>query len=529
MGPFPHSYNPFEGMNLEWLLAAQAQRRGSHPFIVFEPFDRPAQVLTYAEFHDTAVRLANGLRQRGIKRGSRVIIHLDNCPEFLLAWCACGIAGAIAVTTNTRCSEDELRYFSGHCDVEAVITQPQHAGMVRAACRRARWIAVTDHNAGEPATGSDRPAESERFMRLLSAVGRSDVAPPGPDTPLGVQYTSGTTSRPKAVLWTHANALWAARVGASHEGLVPSDVHHCVLPLFHTNALSYSWLSCFWAGATFVLQPRFSSSRFWEVAVRNRSTWSSITGFCYRALANVELPQKHYFRCWGVALTDPLVRDTFGIPPLSWWGMTETLTQGIIGYPHLPVADGAIGRPAPEYTIRICDADGRPVRRGETGTIHIGGQRGVSLFSEYLGDEAATAAAFDEDGFFNTGDQVMVLQDGSICFADRVKDMLKVGGENVASSEIERVLNALDGVQESAVVGKAHPMLDEVPVAFVRLGPALAGQAPEAIENIVKAACKTLLADFKIPREVHIVEDFPRVSVGKISKPQLRALLKGIS
>ncbi|MBP7063623.1 AMP-binding protein [Ferrovibrio sp.] len=528
MGPFAACFSPFEGLNLNWLLAAQAQARREHPFIIFEPFDRPARSISYGEFYDLACQLAQGLRQRGMQPGDRIILHLDNCPEFLLTWCACGIAGAVVVTTNTRCSEEELGYFFEHSGASAAITQPRHAALVQAACRGARWIAVTDNDAGEPAAFAAQPAAAERFDQLLSATAPAPSPPIGPAAPLAVQYTSGTTSRPKAVLWSHANALWAARVSASHEGLLPSDVHHCVLPLFHTNALSYSWLACLWAGATMVLQPRFSASRFWAVALKNRSTWSSITAFCYRALANGEVPRTHHFRNWGVAFSDPLVVNRFNIKPMSWWGMTETLTQGIIGYPHLPVAYGAIGRAAPEYSLRILNAEGQPVQRGETGTIHIAGQRGVSLFQEYYRDPAATAAAFDSEGFFNTGDQVTLLDDGSLRFADRVKDMLKVGGENVAASEIERVIAAIPGVEEVAVVAQAHAMLDEVPVAFVRLGAALADVAHDAVAAMVTAQCRKLLADFKLPRAVYVVQEFPRANVDKIAKAKLKTILAAI-
>lgn len=524
MGPFAECLHPFEGLDLEWLLATQASQRGAHPFIVFEPFDRPSRTISYQHFYQLVVRLAHGLRQRGIGRGDRVIIHLDNCPEFLLAWCACGLVGAIAVTTNTRSSEEELGYFAAHSEAVAAITQPGLARLVRNACPLLSWIAVTDNDAGQPCAPENSPARSEQFDRLLLETDADRPPPVGPDAPLSIQYTSGTTSRPKAVLWTHANALWAARIGATHEGLRPSDIHHCVLPLFHTNALSYSWLCSLWAGATFVLQPRFSSSRFWNIALKNRATWSSITGFCYRALVNVETPKTHSFRNWGVAFSDPLVSEKFGIRPLSWWGMTETLTQGIVGYPHMPVPIGAIGRPAPEYNIRIVDQNGRPVKRGETGTLYIGGVRGVSLFREYFRNEDATAAAFDSDGFFNTGDQVTLLDDGSIRFADRVKDMLKIGGENVASLEVERVINSIEGIQEAAVIGCPHPMLDEIPVAFVRVCHPLGDSDEAAVAALVMAQCRDLLADFKVPREVYVVDDFPRTSIGKVAKGGLREL-----
>ena len=521
----PVVLHPFDGFDLGWLLASQARARGAHPWLVFEPFDGPTVTISYAGFEDRVRRLAWGLRLRGVRQGDRVLVHLENCVEYLVAWYACGLLGAVAVTTNPRCSLDELRYFVEHSEPVFAITQPRLSALVRACSGSLRGLGVTDNDSGAPVAVADACAADERFEGLLAQAPPSGpLAALSPLDPLAIQYTSGTTARPKAVLWTHANALWAGRVGASHEALRCDDVHLCVLPLCHTNALSYSALAAFWAGATLVLMPRFSSSRFWSVAQRHRCTWSSITAFCYRALFNVERPALHHFRNWGVAFADPRIPQEFGIRTLSWWGMTETISQGIVGLPHLPHRDGAIGRAAPEYAIRIVDPDGAPVARGETGELKIRGVRGVSLFAEYFRDSQATSQAFDDDGFFETGDRVTLLDDGAIRFADRARDMLKVGGENVASSEIERVIAGIDGIAEVAVVARPHPMLDEVPVAFVRTEAPLSALSDDAVRARVRAVCRTQIADFKRPREVHLVDDFPRASVQKVSKSRLREL-----
>ena len=149
------------------------------------------------------------------------------------------------------------------------------------------------------------------------------------------------------------------------------------------------------------------------------------------------------------------------------------------------------------------------------------GVRGLSLFQEYLGQPQATAASFTADGWFRTGDRVDLLADGSIRFGDRSKDMLKVGGENVAASEIERVIAAVPGVRECAVVARKHRMLDEVPVVFVL---AAAG-APADLSDRVAAACTAQLADFKRPHEVRLVDELPRSTLEKIAKAQLRQAL----
>jgi len=150
--------------------------------------------------------------------------------------------------------------------------------------------------------------------------------------------------------------------------------------------------------------------------------------------------------------------------------------------------------------------------------------RGLSLFLEYLDDESATAASFDEEGWFLTGDRVTLAENGWLVFADRAKDMLKVGGENVAASEVERVISSLDFVHEVAVVGRPDKMLNEVPVAFVKLTAAQQMTESELADQIV-TICRRQLAAFKVPQEVIFVSEFPRATLNKIAKAELKKQL----
>jgi crotonobetaine/carnitine-CoA ligase len=179
----------------------------------------------------------------------------------------------------------------------------------------------------------------------------------------------------------------------------------------------------------------------------------------------------------------------------------------------------SMGRPAPEYGVHVVDEAGHDVAPGETGELRIAGVRGVSLFAEYLDDPEATAAAFDAEGRLRTGDRVRLAHDGFLYFADRTKDMLKVGGENVAASEVERIIAQVPGVVECAVVGRPDPMLVEVPVAFVIAAP---GLDFEALSAAVRSACRERLADFKVPREIAFVDEFPRATLNKVAKAELR-------
>lgn len=510
----------FSGRDIGWLLDLQAERRAAHPAVVWEPFEGSSQRWTYAELRDEVDAVAAAMAERGITAGDRVLLHLDNCPELLIAWLACARVGAVAVTTNTHSAGPEIEYYAAKAAVRAAITQPSLSELVVASAGALDWVAVIDHDAGAAPVAAV-PAGAISWSDLHGDPARAPRRPAEPLAPLSVQFTSGTTSRPKAVLWTHANGLWGAKVNADHEELRPDDVHLTFLPLFHTNAQAYSVLATMWAGATVVLQPRFSASRFWEVSLRHGCTWCSMVPFMLRALAAHPVPE-HSYRWWGNGICSPPTDEHFGVTTMGWWGMTETITHGTVSDWRHPAAPMSMGRPAAEYGIAVVDDDGAPTPVGGTGHLKVLGTPGLSLFAEYLGDPEATAAAFDDDGWFLTGDRVTVGEGGWLYFADRDKDMLKVGGENVAASEVERVIATVPGVAEVAVVAKQHDMLDEVPYAFVLPagGVDVSGLADAALD-----ACRAQLADFKVPVGVRVVDELPRSTLEKIAKAELRRRL----
>jgi crotonobetaine/carnitine-CoA ligase len=515
----PAMTHPFAGFDLAHLVDLQARVQGERPFLVWSPFVGNGRVWSYAAFADDVARVAAAMARRGVRQGGRVLIHLDNCPEMIIAWFACAHIGATAVATNTRAAGPELAYFATHSKVVAAITQPKFAAKVAEFCQDLTWMSVTDTDNGEPPGFGTAPARDMSFSTLLANAERAPPRKPDPCLPLGIQYTSGTTSRPKGVVLTHANGLWGAKIGAAHAGLRAEDIFLIHLPLYHVIALSYGVLATLWAGGSVVLLPRFSASRFWAHSLRHRCTWAAMVPFCVRALAVQEAPTGHFYRAWGNAFWSPELERRYKLGILGWWGMTEIVTHGIVSDLSKPGRPQAIGRPALEYQVAIEHDDGTPVAPGETGNLLIRGRRGISLFAEYLDDPVATTASFDDRGFFKTGDLVTFHADGFIQFSDRAKDMLKVGGENVAASEVERVIQGVAGVREAAVVGRPDTMLQEVPVAFVIPG---TDARPEQLRQRIIDACRQSLADFKVPRDVLIVDDLPRGSMEKVSKVELR-------
>jgi crotonobetaine/carnitine-CoA ligase len=198
--------------------------------------------------------------------------------------------------------------------------------------------------------------------------------------------------------------------------------------------------------------------------------------------------------------------------------MTETVTQNIHSFLDFETPPGVIGHPAHEYEVAVRRTDKSDAQPGETGRLWIRGVPGLSLFLEYLNNPEATNDAFDADGWFDTGDEVSLDENGHIRFVSRAKDMLRVGEENVAALEIETVINRVEGVIECAVVGRPDDMLEEVPVAFV-----VARQPCAELEADIMARCTTALARFKRPREIVFVDELPKGLLDKTLKRHLRS------
>lgn len=500
--------SPFKGLNLDCLLDARARERPDHPFLVWELFEGDAKAWTYRQFALDAARLAGGLAKHGIGPGDRVLVHFENCPETVLVRFALARLGAVCVATNALAAGPEIAHYAASSRAVAAITQASFAATVASHARDLRFVV----------TSGGKGADS-----LASLF--TDPAPAHPATEAdtaAIMFTTGTTGKPKGVVWTHANVLWGSRYSAQLYGHRADDVSLISLPLFHVVGLCWSFLPVLWAGGTAVLQPRFSASRFWPASVAHRATLASHVLFTSMALQSQTVPVQHFYRQWTVARGDRASQSHNRIPSfVPSWGMTELIAPGICGDPHSPPAAGALGRPSLAHEVRVSDPEGCPVQPGETGELFIKGVRGLSIFKEYDGNPEATAAAFDTEGFFRTGDRVTLLDGGWIKFSDRASDIIKVGGEGVSPSEIEGVVRSVQGVRDVAVVPAPDDAYGQVPVAFVE-AEALPGRD---LEGDILASCRTSLAKFKVPRRVVIMPELPRVGNAKIARAKLKQML----
>jgi carnitine-CoA ligase len=469
------------GQDLPWLLAHWAEAKPDHPVLVWDPQEGEKRTWTYAE------------------------LWTENSPEMVLAWLACATLGAVAVTTNTKSVAVELEFFIEKAQCVAAITQPEFADLVAEAGGALKWTVAIGQDF------DDLYGDAEAW------TGREVE----PMLPFGIMFTSGTTSKPKAVVHTHANAIWASRTGPRNIDLGPDDRYLVYLPFFHVNAQSWSFFSVLGVGATAVLMPKWSQSRFWDVVSGNGVTHISVMPFTFGALMSPEKPENQ-LRVGVFGLLMPEVDEMCGIQMVAAYGMTETVTHCITAKPYEHLAYRSMGRVTPGYEFLVVDKDtGEIVPEGETGELWIGGTRGVQLFLEYFDNPEANESSF-EDGWFKTGDMVERGPGGNVFYRERDKDLLKVGGENVSAREVEEAITGLPGVAQVAVVGKKHEFLDQVVVAFVITTP----DAPEhaELEASIIEHCKAHLATFKVPRAVYVVDEFPLGTLDKLLKNKLRDL-----
>lgn len=516
----------FRGMDVTWLVDQWVERQPDKTFLIWEPFEGDERRWSYAELSRDAKRFAAGLYVRGVGCGDYVLIYLENSPEFLVAWFACAYLGAVPVTINTRSVPENVQYFADVMKPVCAITQSSFAQMVNAACSDLKCMAVAKSPSGEGSVAEAVESFGAEPFESFFDDSSLPKLPRDPERDFAIQFTSGTTSRPKATVWTNANGLWAGKSMAMNLHLQRDNVTLIDMPLFHANA-QITLLTALWSGGTAVVRPKFSASRFWDACSKHGVTWVSTIPFMFKALKGRPVPEHKVRIMMGLARL-PEAEEEFGVQTLALWGMTETLSSCIVTDADHPGPAGTMGRPSPFYDIEVRKEDGSLAGPGEEGLLFIRGERGVSLFKEYYQNPEKTEEAFDASGALDSGDVVRIDEEGWMYFVARDKDMLRVGGENVAALEIETAIMETGLINECAVVAQKHYMYGDVPVAFVTLSETGKSLTEEELSEQVIAYCRERLADFKVPRSVHIIDDFPRSTLDRIAKKKLRDLLSPI-
>ena len=473
------------------LLAAlerAAAERGAHPFIL-----HAERRVTYAEFDRLANRAANALGELGVGKGDRVTLALGNSVEYLVA--AFGIlrAGGVLNPVNPALGARELGYILGHAEPKVVITDA----------------------AGLQAAGTLLGADA-----FAALVARSSDAPPGialgPGDASTLLYTSGTTGTPKGVLFSHGSTGMGGRHFIEALGLTPDDTILAVTPLFHGNAWG-AVQTALHAGGTVAFPRAFHASEFWPLAHATGATVLYTLGPILAMLLTREpsaLERTSRLRVilgLGAApIRDQVIRR-FGVAHVAeCFGSTDA---GVVTITPLGAAwrPGSCGPAVPGVELRIHDAEGRALGPRQTGEIAV---RSPARLTAYFRDPAATAAAL-RDGWFLTGDLGFVDEDGWLHFVDRLRDVIRRGGENVSSVMIEKTLCEHPRVAEAAVIGVPDPVLGQEIKAFV--------VAKEPVtEAELGAFAAARLAKFQVPRLWEFRASLPKTATQRVEKYKLR-------
>lgn len=468
--------------------------------------------VSYGVLSEEIERVAEHLAAAGVRAGRPVSIVIPNGLDFIVTFLAVTRTGAIAAPLNPAYTSDEFKFFMEDAGSQLAIVSPNAEHAVTAA--RSLRIPIA-----EATLTSEGRVELEREGEVLT--GRADVTPPGSEDVALFLHTSGTTSRPKGVPLTHANLLASLKNIRGTYQLTPQDVAMVVMPLFHVHGLLGVTLSTFSSGGSVVVPGRFSASSFWQVQKATGATWYSAVPTIHQILLmradedGAPHQSFRFIRSCSSALAPSVfesLESRFGAPVLEAYGMTEASHQ--MSSNPLPPGSrrpGTVGK-GTGVEIAIMDERGALLPPGQLGEVVI---QGPNVTHGYANNPKANAESFVE-GWFRTGDQGVLGDDGYLTLAGRIKELINRGGEKISPLEVDAVLLKHPSVSEAVCFAAPDEKYGEVVHAAVVLqGNADADQ--------IRRFCREHLADFKVPERVYIADTLPRTATGKIQRRHVAA------
>lgn len=467
-------------------------------------------IITHSAFVKRAAQLAHVLVLQGVGTGDRVAVQVEKCPEMLALYAACAQLGAVFLPLNTAYTAAELTYFVVDSGAALLVGDPAREAELRAVAKAAdAAFATLDAQGGSLSESADVQAD------VFITVTRHE------DDLAAFLYTSGTTGRSKGAMLSQKNLISNAATLTDLWQFTSDDVLLHALPIFHTHGLFVATNVTLMAGGAMVFLPKLDVDQLIEWMPR-ATVLMGVPTFYTRLLddARFDRDLTANMRLF-ISGSAPLLADTHvafelrtGHRILERYGMTETNMNTSNPYAGDRRA-GTVGLPLPDVALRVADADGRELPRGETGVVEV---RGPNVFQGYWNMPEKTAEEMREDGFFITGDLGVQDAEGYVTIVGRGKDLIISGGYNIYPKELELLLDAQAGVLESAVIGVPHADLGEVPLAVL-----VPQHGCEIDLTTVKEAASTALAQFKQPREYRVLDALPRNTMGKVQKVALRA------
>jgi len=514
-------------------LARNARARPGQEALVID-----GRRMTYSELWQSVQRVAAGLHAAGIRRGDHVAVCMGNSIEWVQFFYGAAALGAVTVPVNTRFKAEDLEYCLRQADVRLLFVADRFlkidfVDLLRRICPavdRELPDAKLPRLGHVIVLGSDIPKAATSYDQLLAhgaGAGKLPLDEARPDDVLLIQYTSGTTSYPKGVMLTHDNMLRNAAYVARRFDCRAGDRYYSARPFYHVAGTTLSLLAALTSGATLLSSPHFDAREALKVMSAENCTLTSGNDTMFLMLLNhpefstYPLKLRGGWASCGPEVTQQIIErmgmlgvcQAYGLseasPNVCMSRHTDDIDKRIDGWAHL--LDG--------IEARIVDTEnGRGLPPGTSGEIRV---RGWSVMKGYYRMPEQTAKAIDRDGWLHTGDLGVMDDDGRLRFLTRIKDVFRVGGENVAPAEVEDVLHKHPQIKQAQVIGVPDARLVEVPAAYVILREGARTKPDEII-----AWCKERLANFRVPRYVKIVDSFDAIGMtgsAKVQKNKLRA------
>jgi long-chain acyl-CoA synthetase len=467
---------------------------------------------TYRQLAAAIEQTKAWLLEQGVRPGDRVMIVCENCRAFVAILLATAGLDAWPVLVNAHLSGREIDEIRDHCGARRVIYTTNVSPHATAHAKRHGAVVADVLDLGTIGIGplndkvAPEPVEVDSSKQVAALI-----------------YTSGTTGTPKGVMLTHRNLLFVAEVSAKIRVLTPEDRLYGILPMSHAVGLSVVLLGTLLSGATLYLTPRFDPMTArtalekygLTVVLGVPSMFALLLQYAkLRGISSLKFPSLRIVSSSGAPLHPAIkaeVEDLFGLVLHNGYGVTECSPNIAQASMEKPRGDTSVGRVLPGVEARFLGADRKPVAEGEVGELWV---RGPNVMKGYYRAAAETAAAIDEDGWFNTRDLAR-LQDGNLFIVGRTKELIIRFGFNVYPAEVEAVLNAHPEVVQSAVIGRSIQGDEEV-VAFAQLSPGSALKTKELAEYAAR-----YLAPYKRPSRILFVPTMPVTLTGKVIKEEL--------
>jgi malonyl-CoA/methylmalonyl-CoA synthetase len=473
--------------------------------------------LHYGELNQHTGRMLSLMKKLGINKGDRIVVQVEKSAEAVLLYLTCLRAGVIYIPLNTAYTANEVEFFLTDSAPKLFVCMPDRLDKLKS---------VADQQCVPELLTLGAKGEGDLMDAVISMPVDEEIVDIAADDLAAILYTSGTTGRSKGAMLSHGNLAANALVLFDYWHWQNNDVLLHALPIYHVHGLFVALHCALLGGSRVIFMPRFDVSAVLQ-KLPESTVMMGVPTFYTRLLDNAGFTRKVCSKMrLFISGSAPLLAETHcdfeartGHRILERYGMTETGMITSNPYDGERIA-GTVGYPLPGISARVADDDGRELPRGEPGVLEISGP---NVFQGYWQMPEKTAEEFRSDGWFITGDIAVMDDDGRVTIVGRAKDLIISGGFNVYPKEVESEIDGLPGVKESAVIGVPHPDFGEGVTAIV-----VADDSTELNKQSIYDALRDRLARFKQPKQIFIVDNLPRNTMGKVQKNILRQRYRDI-